>query len=137
MPEPAVGAGGRIDARERALALLYEAEIKDLSATVVLAELPAKPDPFTTQLVAGVSEHLEEIDAELTRFSHNWDLDRMPVLDRTILRLGTYELIWSGEIPTAVAINEAVELAKRFSTDKSSKFVNGVLARLASEHRTT
>ncbi len=135
MPDGPVGTSGRIDARERALELLYEAHIKGLDPPEVLAELPVVPDPFTVALVDGVATHRPEIDADLGRVSQRWDIDRMPILDLTVLRMGTFEVRWSPEIPTAVVINEAVELAKRFSTDSSARFVNGVLSRLASEYR--
>lgn len=125
----------RLDARERALGLLYEADLKGRGADVVLAELPVTPDPLTVQLVSGVGEHRDEIDAELVRVARGWSLERMAVLDRAILRIGLFELRWSPDVPTPVVLNEAVELAKRFSTDDSGRFVNGVLARLAAEHR--
>lgn len=133
-PDPN-GSGSRLDARERALELLYEADLKDRNVSDVVADLPIPPDPFTVDAVALVEAHLEEIDADLARVARGWTLERMPVLDRAILRLGVAELRWSPDMPTAVVINEAVELAKRFSTDDSSRFVNGVLSRLASEHR--
>ena len=135
---PASGAGAgleRLDARERALGLLYEAESKSLGVHELLASLPLAPDPFAVHLVTGVEEHRDELDAELNRVSLRWDLDRMPALDRAILRIGTFELGWCPEVPVAVVINEAVELAKRFSTDDSARFVNGVLSRLAYDLR--
>lgn len=135
-PSPAGGGGwSRIDARERALGLLYEAESKAISAVQLIGSLPLAPDPFAVQLVTGVDTHLGEIDAELTRVSKRWDLARMPALDRAVLRIGTFELGWCPDVPTAVVINEAVELAKRFSTDDSGRFVNGVLSRLADDLR--
>lgn len=133
-----VDAGGglaRVDARERALGLLYEAETKTLGVCELLASLPLAPDPFAVQLVIGVEEHRADVDAELTRVSQRWEVERMPALDRAILRIGVYELGWCPEVPIAVVINEAVELAKRFSTDDSSRFVNGVLSRLAKDLR--
>lgn len=125
----------RIDARERALGLLYEAESKSLGVRDLLASLPLAPDAFAVHLVTGVDDHRAEVDQELTRVSQRWDLDRMPALDRAILRIGTYELGWCPEVPVAVVTNEAVELAKRFSTDDSGRFVNGVLSRLARDLR--
>ena len=133
----AEGFANRLDARERALELAYEADVKSQDVAEVLAGLPLAPDPFTAQVVGLVGEHATEIDDDLERVSRGWTLDRMPVLDRAILRLGVAELRWMDEVPTAVVINEAVELAKRFSTDSSSRFVNGVLSRLASEYRET
>ena len=125
----------RVAARERALGLLYEAEIRSVSPIELLDGLPIAPDPFAIFLVSGVAERRDEIDAELSRVSFGWGLDRMPALDRAVLRIGTFELLDCPDVPVAVIINEAVELAKRFSTEDSSRFVNGVLSRLASDFR--
>jgi N utilization substance protein B len=133
--DPAVSGLSRLDARERALGLLYEAEAKSLGVRDLLASLPLPPEAFAVHLVTGVDDHRVAVDQELTRVSHRWDLERMPALDRAILRIGTYELGWCPEVPVAVVINEAVELAKRFSTDDSGRFVNGVLSRLATDLR--
>lgn len=130
-----VDAGSRLDARERALELLYESDLKGRDVADVLAELPLAPDPFTASVVRLVGSHRADIDADLTRVSRGWTLERMPVVDRAILRLGLAELRWTPDVPVAVVINEAVELAKRFSTEASSRFVNGVLSRLAEEYR--
>lgn len=132
MPE---SSASRLDARERALELLYEADLKGRPVTEVIAALPIAPDPFTVDTLQRVTEHLDDIDDDLARVSRGWTLDRMPVVDRAILRLGVSELRWTTEMPTAVVINEAVELAKRFSTEDSGRFVNGVLGRLAAEYR--
>lgn len=126
----------RSAARERALGLLYEAEAKQQDPTALIADLPVPPDSFTTELVCGVAVHQDALDAELTRVSVRWDVARMPAIDRALLRMGTFELAHRPEVPVAVVINEAVELAKRFSTDDSSRFVNGVLSRLADDLRT-
>ena len=125
----------RVAARERALGLLYEAEIRSVSPIELLHGLPIAPDPFAVFLVSGVAERCDELDAELSRVSFGWGLDRMPALDRAVLRIGTFELLDCPDVPIAVIINEAVELAKRFSTEDSSRFVNGVLSRLASDFR--
>lgn len=125
--------GTRREARERALELSYEAELRDLPVAEVLEALPAPPDEYATTLVLGVSEHRDEIDALLTKFSQRWAIDRMPAVDRAVLRLGCYELGWQPELSDAVVVNEAVELAKEYSTDDSPRFVNGMLARIA-EH---
>lgn len=90
---------------------------------------------FATQLVRGVSENMAELDALIDRYSLNWEIDRMPVIDRNILRLGMYELIYRDDIPPKVAINEAVELANKFSTPDSKKFVNGILDRVMAQNR--
>ena len=129
------GVGTRREARERALALLYEAEQKDLvPPSAVLDGLPVPAEPYAVELVAGVSEHLDELDELLGRFSVGWTVVRMPAVDRTVLRLGAYELGHT-DVPVGAAISEAVELAKRYSTDDSHTFVNGLLSRLATELR--
>jgi N utilization substance protein B len=123
--------GTRREARERALSLLYEAELKDLSPADVLAELPVDPDPFAVELVRGVAEHRPQIDEVIARFAIDWALDRMPVVDRNLLRVGVLELLYRPETPVGAVISEAVELAKRYSTEDSGRFVNGVLAGIA------
>jgi transcription antitermination protein NusB len=126
---------GRREARERALSLLYEAESKAQSPSMVLESLPVPPDPFVIDLVTGVGDRLAEIDVLIAKHSIGWALDRMPSVDRAILRLATYELLARADIPTAVAISEAIELAGSYSTDESGRFVNGVLSAVASEVR--
>lgn len=125
----------RREARERALGLCFEAEQRELDAEALLADLPAEPDEYALTLVRGVDQHREDIDALLVRFSENWALDRMPAVDRSLLRIGCYELGWEPELPTAVVVNEAVELAREYSTDDSPRFVNGLLSRIAEELR--
>jgi len=125
--------GRRSQAREAALKVLYQLDItqdppeKGLAVFFAHHRIPASSQPFVTALVKGTREHLEEIDALLTRFATNWSLSRMAMVDRNILRLATYELLYESEMPPKVAINEAVELAKRFGSNDSGKFVNGVL----------
>lgn len=125
----------RRQARERALSLLYEASAKGLAAATVLNELPVPPDDFTSDLVRGVETSLREIDLVIESHSIDWALDRMPVVDLTLLRVATYELLHRPDIPTAAVISEAVELAGEYSTDESGRFVNGVLAAIAAEVR--
>lgn len=129
------GVGSRHEARERAFHLLYEAEIKGMTVANVLAELPLDPDPFAVELVEGVAANAEEVDALIARHARNWELGRMPALDRAVLRLATFELAHRPDVPTAAVINEAVELAKQYSTDDSGRFVNGVLAAVATDVR--
>ena len=117
------------------MALLYEASIRGLPVDEVLAGLAVDPVPLATQLVEGVAEHEAELDPVIAASSVNWPLERMPAMDRTILRLAAYELAHRPEVPLAVVIDEAVELAKRFSTDDSGRFVNGVLSRVAEQLR--
>ena len=117
------------------MSLLYEAETKGVAPAALLAELPVAPDPFAAALVAGVGERQADVDALISAHSIGWALDRMPVVDRVLLRLGTYELLDRADVPTAVVISEAVELAGQYSTDESGRFVNGVLATIADEVR--
>jgi N utilization substance protein B len=131
------GVGSRREARERALSLLYEAEQKGVPAASVLDELPIPPEEYAADLVVGVADHRDEADALIRRFAKGWTIERMPVIDRTLLRMGTYELGHRPDVPTGAVISEAVELAKRFSTDDSGKFVNGLLGRIAQELRPT
>jgi transcription antitermination protein NusB len=126
----------RREARERALSLCYELEVRDRDVDAMLADLPATPDEYTTQLARGVEEHREAIDAMLRKYSEHWALERMPVVDRAVLRMGCYELGWQPELPTGVVISEAVELAKQYSTKDSGRFVNGLLSRIAEDLRT-
>lgn len=122
-------------ARERALELLYEAEAKGIEPAKVVAQLVIAPDPLAVLLVDGVGSNLERIDPVISQLSRQWSIDRMPWVDRNILRMGVWELHGRPEISTAVAINEAVELAKRFSTDDAPRFVNGVLSAEAKRAR--
>ena len=125
----------RSDARERALYLLYEAYSKGITPIDALALQVLEPDELTVLLVTGVGEHVEQLDAAISARSKGWTLARMPVLDLNVLRLGAFELAHRPDVPIAVAIDEAVELAKRFSTDDSGKFVNGVLSALVGDLR--
>ena len=125
----------RREARERALSLLYEAESKHATPAAVLNDLPVDPDPFVADVVGGVGRELDAIDKLISAHSIGWELERMPVVDRALLRMATYELIGRPDVPTAVVISEAVDLAAQYSTDDSGRFVNGVLAAIASEVR--
>jgi N utilization substance protein B len=125
----------RHQARERALSLLYEAELKGERPSVVLGALMVPPDPYTVELLLVAEARQEEIDQLIDEAAIGWDLDRMAVVDRNVLRLAVAELLHSTEVPTAVILNEAVELASGYSTDDSGRFVNGVLATLATRLR--
>ena len=122
-------------ARERALGLLYEAEAKGLTGAEVLASLPLPADDFAVALVEAVDAHRGRIDELLQRFAKGWTVARMPALDRAALRMGSAELIARPDVPTPVVLAETVDLASRFSTDDSGRFVNGLLARVAEEVR--
>ncbi|HEY8523444.1 MAG TPA: transcription antitermination factor NusB [Acidimicrobiales bacterium] len=124
----------RRSARERALELLYEAEIKGSGIDDVLAALPVAPAELAVELVRGVAAHSARIDEILARrVAPRWSLARLAAVDRAVLRLGTYELLDRPDRPQAVVINEAVILARRFGTDDSPRFVNGVLSAVAAE----
>ncbi len=126
----------RREARERALGLCYELDVRGMSVDELLAELPVPPDdPYTVRLTRGVEEHRTEIDALLRRYSEHWALERMPVVDRALLRMATFELAHVPEVGVGTAISEAVELAKQYSTADSGRFVNGLLGRIAGELR--
>jgi len=127
--------GARSKARKRALDILFEADQCGIDAVTLMASR-AQEDPervfpaYAVELIEGVSERRERIDELLSTYSHGWTIERMPAVDRAVLRLGTWELLFNDEVPDAVAIDEAVELARSLSTDDSPGFVNGLLARL-------
>ncbi len=129
--------GSRREARERALSLLYEADAKAITPAALLEEIPVEPPPYVTSLVSGVGESQIRIDELIARYAIDWTIDRMPVVDRMVVRIATFELLGRPDVPTGVVISEAVELAKRYSTDESGRFVNGVLASIAAEIRPT
>ncbi len=124
----------RSKARKRALDILFEAEMQREPLLTVLEVRTARADPpvvpYARELVQGVQAHQERIDDLLAEHARGWTLDRMPAVDRNILRIGAYELLWRDDVPDAVAISEAVVLATDLSTDASPGFVNGLLARL-------
>ena len=131
-----VTAATRREARERAVELLYEAETKSVPVADVLAGLPLRPDAYALELAHGVTDHRIELDALLGRYARRWPVARMAVTDRTVLRLGAFELATQLDVPTGAALSEAVELGGRYgSTDDTSKFVNGILAAVADEVR--
>ncbi len=125
----------RHQARERALALLYEADVKGLAVRDVVGALAVPPDPTAATLLDAVGDRGVEIDGLIAGAAVGWQIDRMAVVDRNVLRLAVAELLTVPTTPTAVILNEAVELATVYSTDDSGRFVNGVLATLAKEIR--
>ena len=127
----------RTDAREQAVMLLYEAEQRGVSSLSLIEERVIASPELATHLITGVEGHRSEIDDAIVAHAKGWALERMPALDRAILRLGIYELVYRLDVPVAVVIDEAVELAKRFSTDDSGKFVNGVLAAVSKKARSS
>jgi transcription antitermination protein NusB len=130
----------RSKARKRALEILFEAEIRGEPVLKLLGERMTQDGPgpegrppvsgYAARLVRGVQEHREQIDGLLAEHAQGWTLGRMPAVDRNILRIGAYELLWAPDVPDAVAISEAVLLARELSTDESPGFVNGLLARI-------
>lgn len=131
--------GARRSGREAALQMLFQLEGSAVSAEQAIKlfwpSFEADPEgrPYADTVVRGVEEKLAELDATITKASANWRLERMSRVDRNILRLGTWELLTRTDIPRAVVLDEAVELAKAFGTAESSAFVNGVLDRIANE----
>jgi N utilization substance protein B len=121
----------RHQSRERALSLLYEAEMKKERPEAVVASLAVPPDPFCAHLIEAVEAHSTEADELIAAAAIGWEPDRMAVLDRLVLRLATAELLDPAGPPVAVVLDEAVELAKVYSTDESGSFVNGVLSAIA------
>ena len=128
-------------AREVALQILYGADLSGMNAKSVLEDYEKEfafhgyvTDEFCASIAIGVDERREEIDNLITEVSDHWRVERMSLVDRNILRIGIYEILFSEEIPTKVAINEAVELAKRFGSGESPAFVNGILDRISEEN---
>ena len=127
----------RSKARKRAVDLLFEAEQRGLNVEALMGTRRAEADPqvpvpqFTVDLVEGVVAHWASINDALSAWSQGWSLERMPAVDRAILRLGVYEIVWVEDVPDAVAISEAVNLAAHLSTDESPNFVSGLLTRIS------
>ena len=130
----------RSKARKRALDILFEAELRGLPTLELLSERQSLGEvpvqPYAADLVRGVATHRERIDELISWNLVDWTLERMPAVDRNILRIGVYELLWAADVPDGVAISEAVALAQDLSTDNSPSFVNGVLARIKAEKPT-
>lgn len=128
--------GARTKARKRAVDLLFEAESRGVNAGELARErgerpvTPAPLNPYTVTAVQGVVEHWAEINEALTTYSQGWSLERMPDVDRAILRLGAWEILFAEDVPDGVAVSEAVALATELSTDESPRFVNGLLGRI-------
>lgn len=130
----------RSKARKQSLDLLYEADIRKVDLLQLMTErdlFDEGPDArpireFTRELISGVSEHKRKIDELITTYAQGWDMDRLPAVDRNILRLAIFEIVWSSELPDAVAIDEALTLAKELSTEESAGYIHGVLGRIAS-----
>ena len=130
----------RSKARKQALDLLYEADIRGTSAADLLElrdTIEDGPDArpirdFTKELIAGVAENKRKIDELITTYAQGWDMDRLPAVDRNILRLGIFEIVWNADLDDGIAIDEALTLAKELSTDESAGYIHGVLGRISS-----
>ncbi|MBI3020384.1 MAG: transcription antitermination factor NusB [Candidatus Omnitrophica bacterium] len=131
---------GRTKSREYALQMLYQFDLRGTTLTDILEgfwrehEPPAEIKAFANQLVSGTVEHLPTIDPLIASHANNWELNRMAVIDRNILRLGAFELLHMEDVPPKVCINEAIELAKRFGDAESGKFINGILDAIHKTH---
>ncbi|GAV31494.1 MAG: transcription antitermination factor NusB [Anaerosomatales bacterium] len=129
----------RTRARRQALQILYQREITGDPVSRILAERSyaledGEPAEYCRQILAGVEANQDRIDSEIEETSEHWTLTRMPLVDRNILRIAVYEIMFEDDVPHSVAINEAVELGKVFGGEDSSKFINGVLGRIAEKH---
>jgi N utilization substance protein B len=138
--DPPAAPRARSAARRRALDILYEADLLDRPVADVVARHrgdpeAGPPDPYAVALVDGVAERLAELDGRIGAAAEHWTVERMPLVDRNLLRLAAFELLARPEVPTAVVLDEAIELAKLLSTADSGRFVNGVLGQLAREVR--
>lgn len=124
----------RTKARKRALDVLYQSDLRSVDPVIVMSELEVQSDgplnPYTRVIVEGVTSHRTRIDDLLATYSADWSLDRMPAVDRNLLRIGVWELLWAHDVPSGVAISEAVTLSTDLSTDQSPKFINGVLGQI-------
>lgn len=124
----------RRDARERAMELLYEAESKTVGVASIIDALPVPPAEYASKLAIGASDHSDRADELIRHFARaDWPIERMPMLDRIVMRMAVYELLEEPTVDRGIILNEAVELAKRFSTDDSHRYVNGMLTSIANE----
>ena len=130
----------RTKARKRALDILFSSDVRgdEIAVTLAAEAARAASEPareaswlYAREIVDGIVDHRDDIDENIVTHSRDWKIERMPTVDRALLRIGVWEILYNDEVPTAVAIDEAVELAKEFSTDDSGAFVHGVLARVA------
>ena len=135
MARPTNPIGSRREARESALAILYAAESRGEELLAVLAPQPVPPDGYVIEIVEGLAGVLVEVDDIIGRFAEGWRTDRMPAVDRALLRMAVYELGYRPDVPTSAVLAEVVELAGDYSTERSARFVNGVVSGIADELR--
>jgi N utilization substance protein B len=120
-------------ARKRALDILFESDLRSSSAIELLSSRPPEDlsqGQYSAEIVRGVNEHREKIDELIVTYAEGWDMDRMPAIDRNILRISIFEILWNPELDDAVAVSQAIELATELSTEKSPAYINGVLGRI-------
>ena len=134
--DPIDAIGSRREARETALGILYAAEAQGRDLLEVLADRPVAPSSYVVEVVEGVAATLDQLDEMIGRYAEGWRTDRMPAVDRALLRMAVYELCHRLDVPTAAVLSEVVDLAGDSSTERSSRFVNGVVSAVAAEVRT-
>ena len=125
--------GARRKARKRALDFLYEADIRGLTATEIYeprGESDLSQEQYVKEILAGVAEHSSRIEELISTYAEGWETDRMPALDRNILRVAIFEILWSPDVDEKIAASEAVNLAQELSTENSASYINGILGRL-------
>lgn len=123
----------RRKARKRALDFLYESDLRSVSALGLYKERPSddlSQEAYTSLLLEGIEAHREKIDELIVTYCEDWDMDRMPTIDRNLLRIGIYEILWQSDLDEKIAVNEAVEMATELSTQDSARYINGVLGRI-------
>ena len=133
--DPIDAIGSRREARETALGVLYAAEAQSRDLLEVLADRPVTPASYVVEVVEGVAATMDQLDEMIGRYAEGWRTDRMPAVDRALLRMAVYELCHRLDVPTAAVLSEVVDLAGDYSTERSSRFVNGVVSAVAAEVR--
>ena len=134
--DPIDAIGSRREARETALGVLYAAEAQSRDLLEVLTDRPVAPASYVVEIVEGVAATMDQLDEMIGRYAEGWRTDRMPAVDRALLRMAVYELCHRLDVPTAAVLSEVVDLAGDYSTERSSRFVNGVVSALAADIRT-
>ena len=133
--DPVDAIGSRREARESALGVLYAAEAQSREILEVLGDRPVAPSEYAVEIVKGVAATVDELDELIGRYAEGWRTDRMPAVDRALLRMAVYELCYQPDVPTGAVLSEVVDLAGDYSTERSSRFVNGVMSAVSGEVR--